>query len=439
MRLVIVSVLCIFCWLGFTASAQIQSGPMVGYSDMREVTLWIQTQKEASVRISYREQGSTQAPALSDEIKTLKRDAHVAKFELYPLSPGKKYEYEVLVDGKKVAFSYPLRFQTQALWQYRSDPPNFRFVYSSCNYINDEPYDRPGRPYGGLNEIYTSISATSPDFMIWGGDNTYYREPDWNTRSGMLYRNTHTRSVPELQPLLANVHHYALWDDHDYGPNDSDRSFWMKNTAAEVFRLFWANPNYIFEGACTGTFFWNDIQFFMLDNRWFRAPNERTAEPRDYFGAAQLQWLMDALSTSKAPFKFILAGGQIINESAVFENYSNYATERNQFLKTISDLNIPGVIFLSGDRHSTALHTLKRSGKYPLHDITISPLTSGPATPLPIEYANTTIDTTTIVRERNFATFDVSGPRTDRSLLVVVRNSKGTELWRREFKANELK
>ncbi len=33
--------------------AQIQSGPMVGYSEMREVLLWVQTKQAAKVKFMY--------------------------------------------------------------------------------------------------------------------------------------------------------------------------------------------------------------------------------------------------------------------------------------------------------------------------------------------------------------------------------------------------
>lgn len=419
--------------------AQLQSGPMVGYSDIREVMLWVQTQKPATVKINFWEEQAPGQKMSTEEVRTEKSTAYVAKLYAAELSPGKKYGYEVLIDGKKVNISYPLRFQTQVSLQSRNDPPPFSFALGSCNYIGEEGYDRPGRPYGGQYEIFESIRAKKPDFMLWGGDNIYLRDGDWNTRSGIIHRHTHTRSVPEVQALLGSTHNYAIWDDHDYGPNDADRSYWLKNTSSEIFRLFWANPNYIFDGGCTGTFMWNDAQFFLMDDRWFKAPNDLTAEPRDYYGEEQLKWLIDALVGSKAPFKFVVTGGQVINASAVFENYANYSTERNQLLQRIAAANIPGVIFLTGDRHSTALHTLKRPGMYPLHDFTISPLTSGSAVPLKEEYANSTIDTSTVVLERNFATFDISGPRDNRQLSVKVYDVKGKELWRRELTANDLK
>jgi alkaline phosphatase D len=417
----------------------LQSGPMVGYSDMKEVLLWAQTTQPARVSIQYWEQGKPQARKSTGEVRTQKETACVARLLASGLEPGKTYSYEVFLNGKKVPLPYPLRFQSQPLWQWRTDPPAFSFALGSCNYINEEGYDRPGRPYGDGFEIFNSIAQKKPDFMLWGGDNTYLREADWNTRSGMLHRYTHSRSLPQLQPLLGSTHHYAIWDDHDYGTDDSDRSFWLKETAAEAFRLFWGNPNYIFPGATTGTFFWNDAQFFILDNRWFRAPNKEKDPQSEYYGEAQVRWLLDALASSQAPFKFIVTGGQVLNPTAILENYANYPAERQRLLDAITRAGIPGVLFLTGDRHHTSVHTLRREGTYSLYDFTISPLTSGVAQPAPQELALPGLDKGTVVTQRNFATFAVSGPLNDRRLLVTVFDTRGQELWRLELKATDMK
>jgi alkaline phosphatase D len=29
--------------------------------------------------------------------------------------------------------------------------------------------------------------------------------------------------------------HYAIWDDHDYGPNNADKSYHLKETSRKVF------------------------------------------------------------------------------------------------------------------------------------------------------------------------------------------------------------
>ena len=152
--------------------------------------------------------------------------------------------YAVIVNGRRISRPYPLRFQTQKLWQWREEPPAFRIALGSCAYVNEPEYDRPGNAYGGGLEIFTSIVRTKPDAMLWLGDNVYLREVDWYTRTGILARYTHSRSIPELQPLLASTHHYATWDDHDFGPNNSDRSWIHKDVSLDAFKLFWGNPGY---------------------------------------------------------------------------------------------------------------------------------------------------------------------------------------------------
>ncbi|QDK82340.1 alkaline phosphatase family protein [Spirosoma sp. KCTC 42546] len=418
----------------------LQSGPMVGYSEMREVMLWVQTKQPAKVQIRYHEVDKPTVNYLTNEVQTNRQTAFTAHLLADQVEPGKKYTYELLIEGQKVSLPYPTQFQTQPLWQWRTDPPTFHFGVGSCTYVNEPEVDRPGKPYGDGYEIFTSIAAKKPDFMLWTGDNTYTREVDWNTRSGVLRRYTHTRSLPEMQPLLANTHNYATWDDHDYGPNDADRSYWLKPVTLEAFKLFWANPNFVFPEGCAGTFFWNDCQFFLLDDRTFRAPNDMPDGPeKAYYGDKQIQWLMDAMTFSKATFKFIVTGGQIVNPTEAFENYSIYGTERNRLFKAITDAKIPGVLFLTGDRHHSILHKLDRAGTYPLYDLTISPLTSSVAQPRADELKQPTYVANTLVAERNFGLLSVSGPLKDRVLTIKVYDQKGTERWTREIRANELK
>jgi alkaline phosphatase D len=152
-----------------TALAQLQSGPMVGYSEMREVLLWVQTKQAAKVKIMYWEQGNPAQKMSTDELTTQKKDAFVARLVADQVQPSKKYDYEVWLDGKKVNISYPLSFQSQVLWRWRAEPPAFKFAFGSCAYVNDAPYDRPS-PYGGEYQIFTNIAAQKPDFMVWGGD-----------------------------------------------------------------------------------------------------------------------------------------------------------------------------------------------------------------------------------------------------------------------------
>ncbi len=426
--------------MGLSQAKYLQSGPMAGYSEMREVLLWVQTNDAAAVKFAYFPDDNPKEKRFSRTVNTTHEQAYTAKIALESLEPGTHYTYELYINNKQVKRPYPLKFQTQALWQWRNDPPPFKFLIGSCNYINDTPYDRPGKPYGDGYGIFDTMAKQQADFMVWLGDNTYLREVDWYSRSGIMYRYTHTRSVAEMQPLLAAMHHYAIWDDHDYGPNNSDASFRQKADALDAFTYFWGNPTFGIDNqpGATTMFQWGDVEFYLLDNRYYRSSNNRLSGQHSILGDQQIDWLINALATSTAPFKFVVLGGQILSNLAVFENHANYSAEREKILDAIAQNNIWGVFFLSGDRHHSELSELRRRGQYSLYDLTVSPLTAGP-NPRAANEANALRMADTFVGERNFAALEISGPRRERVLKISVKNASGEDLWTKEIAAKDLR
>jgi alkaline phosphatase D len=425
----------------FAQSELLQSGPMLGYSDMKETLLWVQTKSQAKVKFEYWVKGSPDKKFSTPEIFTEKGSAFVAKAIANQVEPGNQYEYALIINGQPVKRPYPLEFQTQPLWQHRTEPPEFTIALGSCYYCNEEQYDRPGKGYGSNYDIFKSLHDKRPDVMLWLGDNIYLREPDWNTQEGILHRYTHARSLPELQAFLASTHHYAIWDDHDFGPNDGDRGFWNKAATLEAFKLFWGNPAYGVAdlNGITGQAQWNDVDIFLLDDRYNRTPNNRKTETRTILGEAQFRWLIDALSTSKATFKLVAIGGQVLNSVAKYETYSNIAPEeRKRLIDAITAEDIKGVIFLDGDRHHTELSKLDRNGAYPLYDLTVSPLTSGVSVNAAKE-ENALRVPETIVTEHNFAILKFSGKLKERVMTISIFNKEGKELWSRAIQASELR
>ena len=434
------SILFSLMFISTYAQDLINSGPMVGYSTMQEVLLWVQTEERANVHFEYYEINNPKVKFSTDKIETEKKNGYVAKLIADQVIPGKKYKYEVYINNYKIERNYAMEFQTQELWKWRTDPPDVKFIIGSCSYINEPKFDRPGKPYGSNFEIFNSINKKNPDFMLWLGDNTYLREPDWNSRTGFIKRYSHTRAFPELQPLLASTHHYATWDDHDYGPNNSDGSFWLKETASEIFKLFWGNPNYNVtgKGGITGFFQWSDLDFFLLDNRYHRTANNNLTGNRQMLGKDQIDWLINALSFSQASFKFVAVGGQVISNGAVYENYATYPDERKYLLDKIREAKIEGVIFLDGDRHHTILSKMQETKNvYPLYDLTCSSLTAGvnndnePYNSFKLEE--------TFVNVNNFGMLNVTGPTNERELTIQIFDKDGKELWIKSIKANDLK
>ena len=419
---------------------ELASGPMPGHSTTRAVTVWLQGNTDAEVVLDYWPDGqpgkirSSQASSLKSE------QQYSAHITIDGLEPGTSYHYSVKLNGKPVRIPGKLMFHTQPLWKWRNDPPPFRVVTGSCAYINDAAYDRPGRPYGDEYDIFTRIAAQSPDMMLWLGDNVYTREADFDSRWGMAERYRHTRALPELQPLLHSTHHYAIWDDHDYGPNEANRSFVLKDQSLALFKRYWSNPAYGLPGepGIFTTFTFRDIDFFLLDNRYQRNSDKAPDRPgKGMLGKQQLAWLKDALLRSKAPFKIIANGSQMLNQFGERESWRNFPRERAGFLGWLKETGISGVLFLTGDAHFSALTRLEREHDYPLYELTCSPLT---ADPRPKASPSIVIPPVpdTFVGERNFCQLDFSGPARARRLTISVFDADGKKKWQREIAAGEL-
>ncbi len=411
----------------------LQSGPMIGYVDMKEALLWAQTTEAATVEFAYWDQANPSDKYLTDPVKTEKSTAYTAKCIADRVEPGRRYVYELRINGKPVVLPYPTEFKTQPIWRWRTDPPAFSVATGSCAYINEPEYDRPGTPYGSNFQIFSAIAAQKPDLMLWLGDNTYLREPDWTTRTGVFHRFTHSRSLPELQPLLASTSHYAIWDDHDFGPNDSDGTWVHKDISWEAFRAFWGNPTFGVNGrkGCTTWFQYADVDFFLLDNRYFRTPNHCESCPRTMLGQEQLEWFKAALAESTAPFKVVAIGGEVLSTLKSHERYINlFPAERDSILAHIEREDIKGVVFLTGDVHLTEFSALKNARGNWVYDLTTSPLTSGVNTYGKPDDNALRVDGT-LVMEHNYSVLSFSGPRTERRLEIKVYNADGKELWTR--------
>lgn len=407
----------------------LRSGPMIGYAEMRETVVWLQAWHGGKVFAIYDDLSTDTVERLSTDTLNLRKDeAFTAHLKFRNLEPGHRYSYRIYINGVEQQRDYPFEFSTQQLWDHREAPPAFRLAMGSCTYINEKAYDRPGEPYGGDYGIFRAIAAKDPDVMLWLGDNTYLRPGDFWTRSGYLHRYSHTRQTPELQELLASCPNFAIWDDHEFGPNDASGSWVKKELALEAFKLFWSNHSYGYPDlkGIMSAFRYNDIDVVLMDNRWHRSEQMSEAEEQ-IFGRKQADRLIDLLKFSRAPFKLVATGGQFLNSAEVYENHANYEEERAYILKRISEENINGVIFLSGDRHHSEISEMELESGHTVWDITSSPLTSG-ANQNVNEHNEYQVEGS-LIQQRNFTTLDFSGPAGERKLKIRFYDSQGKEIF----------
>lgn len=430
-----------------TASAQTKSplisGPWTGNVQLRNATIWLEVAPSVkSVMVKYKSAGQ---PEKSVSFKgSLGNDFNPVKIELNGLMFNSTYQYSIWLDGKEVRIPFPTRFTTLDLWQWRKPAPDFSFLTGSCAYFNESLFDRPGKPYGGDSSIFETMAKSGADFNIWLGDNWYTREVDYNTVWGLNYRASHDRAIPVLQQFMASMPQYSIWDDHDFGPNDAGKNYLLKDDSRRIFMNYSCNPAYGEDGkGIYSLYSYSDVDFFLTDDRYFRADNhlpdslhgQANAE-KTYFGRAQMEWLKNALLYSHATFKIIVTGSQVLNPLNTFECMQQYKGEYQELMNFLSDHQIPGVVFLTGDRHHSEVIELKRpNGLYPLYDITSSPLTSGVAKARGVEADNPYRVSNTLVELQNFSKISVTGKKNERVLQVLFLGIKGDKL--AEWKVSE--
>lgn len=429
----------------FSALAQaaaLVAGPMVGPTAMRSATVWVQSDSAAAVELAYwvespAHSAGTPKKQFTVPVRLDETSDYTAHIPLKNLEPGVRYAYQVRLNGKVAT---PVHYlATQKLWKWRTDPPEFRVVLGSCSYINEAAYDRPGNPYGSGAEIFASMAKAKPDLTVWMGDNVYFREADFDSPDGMAKRYRHDRALPQLQTILTTGSHAAIWDDHDYGPNDANSSFEFKQQALELFQRYWANPSYGMPDApgIFGVVHQGDADFFLLDGRWYRDADDLKSPDKAMFGTKQLGWLKNALLNSTANFKFIVGGSQLLDTQSPYEGWRNFAAERDGFLNWLTEQRVSGVMFLSGDRHHTELLQWPRKGAYPLYELTCSPLTSG-THDVTGESRNPGLVPGTLVGDRNFCSLDFSGDKSSRQVSIRVFDSQGQQRWEKSISKKDL-
>ena len=435
------------------AGARIVSGPMLGWQEPREVLIWVETEGAEDAVLAVQP-----AAGAEGEVRRLRPSftlespagTQVHHFVAGDLEMGGSYSYSVELNGAAVAApegSAPMRFSAKRQWEWRGEPPEVHFLIGSCNYHNDPPFDRPGRPYGQDASIFEPMARSGAQFMVWLGDNLYLRESDWTSRSGIYYRWSADRANPALVPLLGAMHHYAVWDDHEFGPNDSSRSYELKDITLEAMNAYFprrSSGERDNAGIYT-RFKQGDAEFFLLDNRYWRddaAIDPEVMPEKSVLGARQLAWFKNALMESRrdsnVSVRFVAMGSQFLNPHRLFENYSQYPRERQEILDFIAHHRIDGVVFLTGDRHFAELSRLELSEGVVVHDFTSSALTAGPNRRAVteganwVEAANPVRVEGTLYTENNYGSVRVAGQRNARVVTFALHDRSGVELWKRE-------
>lgn len=426
------------------AQPRIISGPMLGPVELRDAKVWVEVSQDVkTAALQYNKKGAVQTKIINYK-GGLGNEFNPIQFTIGGLDFNTTYQYKILINGKAVSSTG--EFTTKDLWQWRKPAPNFSFLTGSCSYFNEPIFDRPGTPYGKDSSIFEHMAKEKAGFMLWLGDAWYTREVDYYSDWGLWYRASHDRAVPVMQNFLKSMPQLAIWDDHDYGPNDIGKNYILKETSREIWKKYWCNPSYGENGQGTYTMTsWGDADIFLTDDRWWRSADRMKDSvggfpnpEKEMLGQQQMEWLKNSLLYSSATFKIIVVGSQVLNPVSPFDTWWDFPAEYDEIMNFLKEYKINGVVFLTGDRHHSEIIKVERPGTYPLYDITVSPLTSGTHV-FGNSEKNNPYRVLGIDQKQNYAKFNFSGPRNERKLTVTYYGIKGEELGEWSVSEKELK
>jgi alkaline phosphatase D len=341
----------------------VHAGPMVGHVAPNSANLWVKASNKAQLAFKVGQKDDlsdarvVEGPALGEDA------SFTATVTVPDLQPATRYYYAPVLDGRMAAARpYP---------SFTTAPPagtagKVRISLASCV---------GNRGYVAAAAFGEMAARGGIDLLLMLGDNHYA-----NTTNPALLRDYYfdQRAVAGFTALTRDTPTYAIWDDHDYGPNNSDGTSPGKDRSLRAFKQWWANASYgePDNPGVYGQFSRGDVDFFLLDVRYYRTPNKAIDDgTKTMLGARQLAWLKEALTKSRAKFKVIASGSewQTLTQP---DCWSSFARERQEIFDHISTNKIEGVVLVSGDRHFTAGYQVQ--GRFV--EFTSGPIGSGNAT-----------------------------------------------------------
>lgn len=349
----------------WTGIKRLMQGPVLGWTTGAEAAVWTRVSGTWPVCIEYDLDPAFSSPRRSPARAADPAQDHVQVHVISGLQPGMTYAYRVIVDGKinpDDAGVEPFRLTTDA-----AVPGRFRLAFGSCARRARYP----------VQPIWRAIEQARPDLFVWAGDAVYADSPDPAILAEEYRRQ---RDLPEIRRFMATTPQLAIWDDHDYGLNDHDRRHPAKVEALQMFRRYWPNPPTGLPATPGAFFAWSQggVDFFFLDVRYYRDPNESPDGPaKTMLGAPQREWLLQSLRKSEAPFK-VLVSGSGWNDGKVVgaDSWASFAHERDAILAQAMRDGVEGIVLLSGDTHFGEMNCLPWSQRdgYDLYEFVSSPL-----------------------------------------------------------------
>lgn len=379
-------------------------GPILGAVSENSAAIWIRTTIPAEVTFTLSEVGKP-SKKWTKNISTSAETDNTCIARFHGLIPDIKYRYEISTGNAR----HGNTFTTNGLSQ---KVRSIRIVYG-YGYLPKQD----SMPEG--TSIFSKMKLRNADAVLFLGDFPYTA---LGSREQIRDGNKELREVIGFKELTSGTPTYGIYDDHDFGPNDTDGLHEYADEALATFKEYWPNPSYGLENdkGIYSSFVIGDVEVFLLDGRY---PSRQTDENPTMLGKIQFEWLCKGLSQSDSRYKVLVSGTPFSRIKDDCWGGSYFINERDRLFKYINDNKISGVIGISGDIHRCDIFKIPIGNDNYFYDFTAGSLSRVHRSPP--ESRSTEMIYSYGYPERNmFAEIDFH-PVSDKDTALVFRSFSG--------------
>lgn len=318
---------------------------------------------------------------------------------------------------------------------YADKKTHIKIAFGSCSHQESK------------EQMWDAIDKEHPDLLVMLGDNIY---GDTQDMVELKRRYDTLGAQADFQRLRKNTKILAIWDDHDYGVNDSGGDYRWKNESRKIMLDFFEEPKDSILRTQEGGIFRSHViesgklkvHIVLVDTRWNRSPLKSLSDPSEIaknqlkqrgknivnedknatiLGAQQWLWLEKELQKPSDILVFA-SSIQVLADESGWESWSNFPGEREKLLKMLAKYRKQSKLsfIISGDIHRAEFDKIKLpTNKEPLWEFISSGFTHA-GTFLPEnQYRISTF------RKPNYGTIEIAeSPRLEVKVKIKDRESK---------------
>jgi len=265
----------------------------------------------------------------------------IVSFDISGLLSNTQYYYGIEVGGAVDAL-FVGRFHT-----FPAGISSFTFAFGSCAQT------------GSNHAVFLTIESLNPLFFIHLGD-MHYQNIAVNDVNLFRQAFETVHGAANQSRLYRNVAIAYMWDDHDYGPNNSDSTAPGKMAARLTYQEY--VPHYPLP-AGTGNvpiyyaFTIGRVRFVVCDSRSARSPFSATDnDSKTMLGTAQKAWFKQELLNAASTHALIVWVNTLPWIGITGDDgWHRYTFERAELANFIQSNNIKNLCMISGDAHMLAI------------------------------------------------------------------------------------